>query len=131
MARTQIPGWMNRRAPWAGGAAQAAAGLLALATLTACGGAGDGTPPGPEDMAVLPPDLILADLKDSTYPAGPYAQSGSVNLGDVLPDFTFQGYWSPTLTTGVARTQPFGEVTLGMMHDSGARFAILNLSAFW
>ena len=102
-------------------------GVMAL-TAMACGSAAS-TPAA--DLAVQPPDLYGLDFKDSTYPPGPYAQSGSPQTGDVLPDFTFQGHWSPTLTTGDASTQPFGEVTLGMMHDSGAKYAILNLSAFW
>ena len=107
------------------------AAALTLAAFAACSGGGGGEQPGPVDMAVLPPDLILADLKDTTYPAGPYAQAGNVNLGDVLPDFTFQGYWSPSAVMGRASSQPFGEVTFGMMHDSGAKYAIVALSAFW
>ena len=89
--------------------------------------------PVPPDMTVLPPDLSGSDLKDHDYPAGPYAQSGNPNVGDVLPDFTFQGYWSPTATTGLASGNgaQFGEITMGMLHDSGAKYAILNLSAFW
>ena len=102
-------------------------GVMAL-TAMACGSAAS-TPAA--DLAVQPPDLYGLDFKDSTYPPGPYAQSGSPMTGDVLPDFTFQGHWSPPLTTGNASTQPFGAVTLGMMHDSGAKYAILNLSAFW
>ena len=103
---------------------------LTLVALAACGGGGgDSTPPA--DMSVLPPDLVLADLKDPTYPAGPYAAAGNVNPGDILPDFTFQGYFSPTATTGLAKTQVFGEVTFGMLRDSGAKYAILNLTAFW
>ena len=76
-------------------------------------------------------DLILADLKDQSYPAGPYAQAGNVNVGDVLPDFTFQGYFSPNSTMGLANAKPYGEVTFGMLHDSGAKYAIVVLSAFW
>lgn len=112
-------------------ASQLPFGALTLAAIAACTGGGGGEQPGPADMAVLPPDLIGADLKDSTYPPGPYAQAGGPNVGDVLPDFTFQGYWSPTATMGRSNAQPFGEVTFGMMHDSGARYAIVALSAFW
>jgi hypothetical protein len=100
----------------------------AMAIVAACGG---GSESGAMDMAIPPPDLIGADLKDTSYPPGPYAQAGNVNVGDVLPDFTFQGYFSPTATTGKSNTQPFGEVTMGMLHDSGAKYAILNLSAYW
>lgn len=110
-------------------AAPAGAVALALATFVACGNGGPVATPA--DMAVLPPDLILADLKDQSYPAGPYAQAGNVNVGDVLPDFTFQGYFSPNSTMGLANAKPFGEVTFGMLHDSGARYAIVVLSAFW
>lgn len=106
-----------------------AMGAFALATLAACGGGGTGE--AQADLSVLPPDLILADLKDSTYPPGPYAEQGNVNSGDVLPNFTFQGYYSPTGTMGLVSTQTFGEVSFGMLHDSGARYAILNLTAYW
>ena len=99
-----------------------------LATVGACGA---GVTPVTPDLSVLPPDLVLADLKDPGYPAGPFAQAGNVNPGDVLPDFTFHGYWSPNATTGKASSQTFGEVTFGMLHASGARYAIINLSAFW
>lgn len=112
----------------AGALAQGAIGALALATM-ACGGGGTGA--APADLSVLPPDLVLADLKDSTYPPGPYAQEGNVNPGDVLPDFTFQGYFSPTGTMGLVSSQTYGEVTFGMLHDSGAKYAILGLGAFW
>jgi hypothetical protein len=109
-----------------------ALGALALAAVAGCGGNNASTPPpAPPDMTALPPDLILADLKDNDYPSGPYAQSGGVNMGDVLPDFTFQGYFSPNTTMGRASSKTFGEVTMGMLHDSGARYAIINLSAFW
>src|SRR5262249_5286573 len=103
------------------------AGTLALAALSACGSTNGDTS---SDMTVLP-DLVLADLKDRTYPAGPYAQAGAVNLGDVLPNFTFQGHWSPMKATGKASEEPFGEVSFGMMHDSGKRYALVQLAAFW
>ena len=103
---------------------------VALASVAACGGGGTGYLT-PTDLTASPPDLSLADLQDRSYPAGPYAQAGSVNPGDVLPDFTFQGYWSPNVTTGTSNKQPFGVVTFGMLHDSGARYAIVNLSAYW
>src|SRR5262245_36489071 len=96
---------LNRRYRRSATATSAAVGALAMATLAACGGS-TGDAPAP-DMAVLPPDLILADLKDTTYPPGPYAEAGNVNIGDVLPDFTFQGFWSPTETMGLSKNQPF------------------------
>ena len=105
--------------------------LAALLLAAACGNTA--AVPAPDDLTMLPalPDLLGVDFKDSDYPPGPYAQSGNVNTGDVLPDLTFQGYWSPTATTGLAKTQPFGEITFGMLHHSGARYAVLNLTAFW
>jgi hypothetical protein len=111
-----------------------AAGHLAVAALTlaaACSNSGDtADAQAAADMTALP-DLVGLDFKDHGYPAGPYAQSGNVNVGDVLPDFTFQGYWSPRGTTGLATSQAFGEVTFGMLHDSGARYAVINFAAFW
>ena len=119
--------WSDRKHPLGGNLAAAA---LAMAALAACGG-NNATTPAPSDMSVLPPDLILSDLKDKDYPPGPYSQGGGLSAGDVLPDFTFQGYFSPNTTTGKATAQPFGEVTFGMLRDSGAKYAILNLTAFW
>lgn len=108
---------------------QLAAAALALVLGVACNGGGDA--PAPPDLTVLPPDLYGLDFKDWDYPRGPYAQSGNVNPGDTFPDFTFQGYWSPTATTGSAAAQPYREVTFGMLHDSGKRYAIIQLAAFW
>ena len=103
---------------------RAAAAMLAVTVAAACGSTGSsGTP----DMAVLPPDLVLADLKAPDYPAGPYGASA----GDVLPNFTFKGYWSPTSTTGLSSSQTFGEVSFDMLRTSGAKYAIVALSAFW
>src|SRR5947208_2963609 len=82
----------------------AALGLLAMA----CGDTGDSS----ADMT-LPPDLILADLKAPEYPNGPFGG----DPGSVLPNFTFQGYFSPTQTTGYAKSLPnmFGEVNFDMI----------------
>ncbi len=108
-----------------GAVSTVAAGLL----LAACSAGGQAPIP---DMTVLPPDLSLADLKDSTYPAGPFGDPrNGLQPGDVIPDFTFQGYFAPMQTTGLASGSAFREVTLGMIHDSGARFALLEIGAFY
>src|SRR5437762_871475 len=56
--------------------------LAATAGLCACGDNGGAAP----DLAPPPPDLALADLKAPGYPGGPTGP----NVGDVVPDFTFQ-----------------------------------------
>ena len=52
-------------------------------------------------------------------------------VGDTVPNFTFQGYFSPSSTTGLATAQTLGEVTFDMLRTSGAKYAILNLTAYW
>ena len=91
-----------------------------------CGAPGSGFPPSTtSDMAVAP------DMVASSYPAGPYGQPGNVNPGDVLPNFTFQGFPNFTATTGLSSAQPFGAVTFADLHNSGAKYALLELGAFW
>jgi hypothetical protein len=120
--------------------------LTMLLLVAGCGAPPTGgQPPGEEkpDLAVAanPPDLArpqgggadlaqapAADLAQPAigYPPGPYGGT----VGDVLPNFTFQGYWSPTKTTGLATTQPFGAVTLDMARTSGARYGMIFLAGF-
>lgn len=99
--------------------------LGALVPASGCGGGGDGA--AAADLSVLPADLVLADLKAPGYPVGPYGAA----VDDVLPNFTFQGYFSPTRTTGLASEESFGEVSFEMMRASGAKVAIVQLAAFW
>jgi hypothetical protein len=112
-----------RRRLWrhAGLASSVAVGVLAMA----CSSGGPGI--APPDLSMLPPDLTILDLKDNGYPPQPWGP----NVGDTLPDFTFQGYWAPKATSGLASSQPFGEVTFGMLHASGARFALIEFGAFY
>jgi hypothetical protein len=106
--------------------------LVAGFTVAACsGGGGGGDATAIVDMTPPPPDLYGADLKDNDYPRGPYGKSGSVRNGNALPDFSLQGYFSPTATNGLSSSKPFGEVTFGMLHDSGKRYALIHLAAFW
>src|SRR5439155_8280241 len=78
------------------------------------GGAAGDMPRVSTDQGPPPPDLIV-----DRYPAGPYGP----NVGDVLPNFTFQGYWSPTATMGLASNEPYGDVTFDMLRKSGKRDA--------
>jgi len=83
------------------------------------------------DLSILP-DFAMPDLRDHDYPPGPYGDpQNGINVGDVVPNMTFQGYWAPKQTSGLASGNPFGEVTLGMLHDSGAKYALLELGAFY
>src|SRR4051812_34867013 len=65
----------------------------------------------------LPPDMTEVDLKFAGYPPGPYG----AEPGDVIQNFVFQGYYSPTNTMGLASSAPFGEVTLDQVRTSGAK----------
>jgi hypothetical protein len=72
------------------------------------------------------PDAAPADA-DPGYPPEPYGN----RAGRVVPNFTFNGYWAPTRTTGLSREEEFGEVTFDMIRRSGARFAMIQLGAYW
>ena len=112
--------WLQR----GGSGALASALVLTSAAFAACSAP---AAEAPADMAVLPPDLTLVDLKAAGYPAGPTGP----NIGDVVPDFTFQGFWSPTKTTGLASTETWGEVNFDMLRTSGAKYALIQTAAFW
>ncbi len=112
--------WLAMKLRYGGAASSVAALGLAL---MAC----SGTPGSDNPM----PDMALSPDLAGGYPAGPYGASGSVNPGDTLPNLTFQGYWSPTRTTGLASEEPYGAVTFEQLHNSGAKYAIVMLAAFW
>lgn len=90
--------------------------LLACSLVPACGGGGGAA--GPSDMALAPPDLAYPG------PTGP-------NIGDIVPDFEFQGYWSPGRTSGLASTNAWGKVDFDMMRNSGSKYAIVQTAAIW
>jgi hypothetical protein len=96
-----------------------AVAALGMLTMACSAGGPDATPP---DLAPPPPDLTYV------YPAGPYGG----NLGDTQPDFTFQGYFSPDATNGLATAKPFGTVTFDMLQQvPGKRYAMVMLAGFW
>ncbi|MBI5516372.1 MAG: hypothetical protein HY909_21485 [Deltaproteobacteria bacterium] len=66
---------------------------------------------------------------DPGYPPGPYGG----RVGNTLPNFTYQGFWNPTAVMGLARDTEAGitEVTFDMVRRSGARFALIQLGAYW
>ena len=110
--------------------------VLGLGLLPACGG----TEVVSFDLGLLvPDDLPMARSRDLTmpppadlvappgYPAGPYGNE----VGDVLPNFTFRGYWAPTQTTGLASTQPLEMISFDRVRTSGAKLALIELAAFW
>lgn len=115
---------MLRRA--AGPVSTVAVGLLAAAC---SGGGGNGFP---LDMTALLPDMTAVDLKDQSYPPGPYGDPrNGIAVGETIPDLTFMGYFAPTQTNGLSSASAFREVTLGMIHDTGARFMMLEIGAFY
>ena len=97
------------------------------ACLFGLGGCGGG-----DQQQVLPdltalPDLS-GDLKAPDYPTGPFGP----DIGNVLPDFTFQGYWAPDGTEANSTTMPFGEVNFDMVRAApGKRYAMVMLAAYW
>lgn len=88
--------------------------LVAL-LLAACGNPAQ---PGPADMAMTPPDLAYPG------PNGP-------NIGEIVPNFQFQGYWSPGKQDGLASVAPWGKVDLDMMRNSGSKYAVIQTAAIW
>jgi hypothetical protein len=70
-----------------------------------------------------PPDIATVN----GYPAPPYGP----NVGDVVPDFTFQGYFSPTATTGLASAQTFGPVVFDQVRKTpGAKYMLFWFAGF-
>ena len=94
---------------------------LALASCSGGGSGGTQVEPMPDLAMQAEPDLA------PDYPPGPYG----AEAGNVLPEFTLSGYFSPTKITGLAKDEVFGPITLRQLHHSGARFALLQLAAFW
>ena len=74
------------------------------------------------DLAEPPPDM-----SDPGYPEGPYG----VTAGSTVRNYTFQGYFAPTDTTGLSKDKPLGEVSFDMLRKSGQKFAMIQLAAFW
>ena len=83
-------------------------------------------PRDPMDLALALADLsIRSDLADP-YPAGPYGTA----VGDVVPDFHFEGYYD---VTGVwpATLLPFGDVSFRRLRGSGARYLFIATGSYW
>jgi hypothetical protein len=99
-----------------------ALGVVSVLAAVGCGGGAAVEQPDlmvEPDLAQLPPDL-------AGYPAGPY--SGEV---DGIPEnFTLQGFFSPTRTTGLASAEPFGDLTFDQVRRSGARYALVFTAGF-
>lgn len=93
----------------------------------ACGAGGGKIVEAPPDLAVQPPDLAVFDMKAPDYPAGPFGG----DEGKIMPNFTFQGYFNPEATGGLAKTRPYGEVTFDDLRKTGKKYALVQLSAFW
>ena len=82
-----------------------------------------------------PPDLAATrdaatgggpDLAAAGYPAGP--NGGSV--GSTLPDFSYQGYFAGTRTSGLASAVPYGTVRFAQTRGVGARYLMVMLAGY-
>jgi hypothetical protein len=60
------------------------------------------------------------------YPAPPYGP----NVGDVVPNAMFQGYFSPKMTSGLATAQSFGPVSFDDARKSGAKYMLVMFAGF-
>src|SRR5437870_10713678 len=87
-------------------------------------GCGSGAPAGSDLAAASLPDLASApDLTTAPtagYPPGPYGNA----VGSVVPNFTFQGYYS-LMTSGLSSSQPYGAVTFDRIRTSGKKYLLL------
>ncbi|HZS40519.1 MAG TPA: hypothetical protein VFF06_26990 [Polyangia bacterium] len=109
-------------------------GLVALVFAAACSNGGDSGAQGDaggggDDLSSLAaadfavsPDLAPGLLPNG-YPAGPYG----TNVGDTIDDFTFQGYFSPTRTTGLSSADTYGAMTFNQMRKTQGTKVML----FW
>jgi hypothetical protein len=68
-----------------------------------------------------------ADSGIAAYPAGPYGNQ----VGEVIPNFTFQGFFSPSRTTGLASAETWGAVSMDQFRRTGAKYLVIELGAFW
>ena len=100
---------------------------------------GTGAQPDLVGMVAPPPDLLGAGVADltasstpdlatspSAYPAGPYGGG----VGDVVPNVSLQGYWSPTKTTGLATSELYATITFDQMRRSGAKYALIHMVGY-
>ncbi len=108
--------------------------LICATALAGCSASGDATP-ADDGSGNLPQDFAsAADLAPPAdfatvngYPAPPYGP----NVGDVIPDFTFQGYFSPTATTGLASAQTFGPIAFDQVRKTpNAKYMLFWFAGF-
>jgi len=98
------------------------ASTFAIASLALAMGCTSSASMGAPDLADPPPDMA-----DPGYPEGPYGTT----VGSTIANYTFQGYFAPTDTSGLSRDKAVGEVTLDMLRKSGQKVAMIQLAAFW
>jgi len=108
--------------------------LICATALAGCSASGntpapdDGSGNLPQDFAMAPdlsppPDLATVN----GYPIPPYGP----NLGDVVPDFTFQGYFAPTRTTGLASMETFGPIAFDQVRKTpGMKYMMFWFAGF-
>lgn len=68
------------------------------------------------------------DVVDDGYAPGPYG----ANIGDTIPNFTFQGYFAPKVVPpALASQSEFGEITMARLRDTGAKGLFFQSWAPW
>ena len=94
---------------------------LAIAGMALAAGCSKSEAP-PVEMVDLAEDPHIAG-----YPEGPYG----TGVGDIIPNFNFQGYVSLTKTSGLASSEPWGDVYMNDLRKSGSKYAAIQLAAYW
>ncbi len=85
----------------------------------------DSGTPGADGGATA--DAAAPEASVAAYPAGPYGNQ----IGDVIPNFTFQGFFAPSRTMGLASAETWGPVSMDQFRRTGAKFLVIELGAFW
>ena len=71
--------------------------------------------------------MAAADPGPLAYPAGPYGGQ----VGGVVDNFSLGGYFNPSTTTGLANGAAFDLFTFDQIRTSGAKYALIQLAAYW
>ncbi len=104
---------------------------LPLALNLACSRPNAPVEPNLDDMAVTSDSaqMVAPDMSQASYPSGPYG----AEVGKVIDNLKFQGYFSPSKTSGLAKTgTAYGEVSLDALRTvPSAKYLMIHLAAYW